>query len=69
MTKIKIEDIVYLKTDPDQLPRQIVKYEVSKTGKVYALGFAGSNSWHFDFEFTKEKPTSSNKPGFGNNKG
>ncbi len=62
----KIEDIVYLKTDTEILPRMIVKYEVSKTSIMYNLACGSNNSWHFDFEFTKDKSELTQKIGFQN---
>lgn len=65
MPKPKIKDIVYLVTDPELLPRMIVKYEVSEAGRMYNLACGSSSSWHSKSEFTDKKPTTKNKPGFG----
>lgn len=61
---IEIEDIVYLKTDTELLPRIVIKYEVSKSGTIYNLGFGSSSSWHYDFEFTKDKNELTSRVGY-----
>lgn len=52
--KPKIQDIVYLKTDPEQKPRMVVKYEVSLAGVNWCLAVGETTSWHQDFEFSSE---------------
>lgn len=64
--KIKIEDIVFLKTDLELKPRIITKYEVSKKATVFCLAVGTENSWHQDFEFTKDKSEITSKIGFNN---
>lgn len=50
-----IEDIVYLKTDVDQLPRIITSFEVFKGGEIlYKLVQRSTQSYHYGFEFSKE---------------
>lgn len=61
---IEIEDIVYLKTDTELLPRIVIKYEVSKSGTIYNLGCGSSSSWHYDFEFTKDKNELTSRVGY-----
>lgn len=48
--KYKIGDEVKLKTDTENLPRMITKYEVSKQGTSYCLSAGTNISWHFEFE-------------------
>lgn len=50
---IDISDIVYLKTDPDKLPRLVVSFKVHPSGMVkYKLmrGDKGSKHWEFEIE-------------------
>ncbi len=52
--KFDIEQIVYLKTDIEQLPRIVRSMQVHKHRIAYQL-YAGTNeSWHEDFEITAE---------------
>ena len=52
----EIGDIVYLKTDQDQLPRIVVAIEVYKQGELlYSLMQGTIRSPHYDFEITTEK--------------
>ena len=48
-----IEDVVYLKHDPDRLPRVVVRYTVSKYSTIYELALGDRVSNHYDFEITK----------------
>lgn len=65
--KFLIEEIVYLKTDPELFPRMITGYKVSKTYISYEVAFSSMVSWHYDYELTtnKEELIKINKPGFG----
>jgi hypothetical protein len=51
----EIEEIVYLKTDPDQNPRMVISITVYKNHVEYNLGFAGEVTPHFAFEISKSK--------------
>lgn len=62
--KPKIGDIVYLKTDLDQRPFIVIKYEVSPGGIYYQLGQTTESSWHYQIEFQSDKIVFSNKAGF-----
>lgn len=53
--KFNIGDIVYLKTDPDQKARMVVKLSVSQAGVLYMLSVGASESWHFDIEIATER--------------
>lgn len=56
--EFEIRDIVYIKTDRDQLPRQVLSIKVNPDGKLlYGVGCGTSDSWHWDFELSKEKNT------------
>jgi hypothetical protein len=54
-TKYDIQEIVYLITDNEQLERMITGFTVTSTGIIYRLAYATNESWHYDFEFVKEK--------------
>lgn len=62
--KPKIGDIVYLKTDQEQKPRIIIKYEVSAGGIYYQLGQSTEATWHYQIEFTPDKIIQSGTAGF-----
>lgn len=59
------EDIVYLKTDPDILPRMVTGYKVTKKDITYELSCGTLVSWHYGFEIQKEKESNKATPGFG----
>lgn len=49
-------EIVYLKTDPDQLPRIVYSYEIYPNQRVlYGLIHDTRTSVHYDFEISREK--------------
>ena len=51
----KIGETVYLKTDPDLLPRIITGIMTRPYNRVlFCLNFMGSESYHYDFEITIE---------------
>lgn len=54
-TKYDLGDIVFIKTDTEQYPKQIVQIKVDPNGVLYELQNGGFTSWHFDMEFTREK--------------
>jgi len=53
--KHKIGDFVFLKSDPDQLERQIVAYYVTHLTFQYCVVCGIEQSNHFEFELNKEK--------------
>jgi len=59
----KPEDIVYLITDPERLPRMVTAYKVNKYDITYELSCGTLVSWHYDFEISQSIPTNK-KPGF-----
>lgn len=65
--KFKIEQVVYLKTDPELLPRIVTRYSVSKKDITYELALGGSTSWHFDFEIVASKDELKTDIGFNAN--
>lgn len=54
--KFQVEDIVYLKTDPEQLPRIITGILMRKNGLEYEVTCgADSAVFCYDFELSNEK--------------
>lgn len=53
--KFDYEEIVYLKTDTDQLPRMVYGFIVYKTAILYRLTCGSQTSEHYDFEITRDK--------------
>jgi hypothetical protein len=51
-------DIVYLKTDPEQLPRMVTAYKVRGGVVTYELSLGEACSWHQGVEISYEKITS-----------
>lgn len=54
-TKYEIGDIVYLKTDPEQVERQVFAYIVYRSEIIYKVTMGTTVSEHYDFELTSEK--------------
>ena len=52
--KFTHEQIVYLKTDSEQMPRMIKSFQVYKSKIVYQLVCGVTDSWHDDFEISTE---------------
>ena len=50
-----LEQIVYLKTDREQLERIITGINISPSGIIYRVNCADMDSFHYDFEMTKNK--------------
>lgn len=50
-----IGDSVYLKTDPEQVERLVTGISVRKNGITYAISYLTNETWHYDFEITKER--------------
>lgn len=51
-TDHNFEDIVYLKTDPEQLPRIVTRFVVSKHSVIYELNCGTVCSAHYGFEIS-----------------
>lgn len=60
-----IEKIVFLKTDPEKLPRMITGYKVNKYDVIFELTCGTQTTNHYDFEFTDDLNKIEVK-GFGN---
>lgn len=56
--KFSFGQIVYLKTDKDQLPRMVTKMQVdSNMSVIYELSCGVQDTWHFGIEITEERDT------------
>ena len=64
MKQPEIEDIVFLKTDPEMLPRMITGFTTRKSGVTYEIACGPGVSWHFDFEFVYSKDELNKQIGF-----
>lgn len=54
--QFEFKQIVYLKTDREQLPRIVTMMQLDCLGQVsYQLSQGTAVSWHLDFEITTEK--------------
>jgi hypothetical protein len=53
--KYKIGEVVYLKHDPEQLPRMVVCIMVYATFVQYLLQLGSDNSTHFEYEITTDR--------------
>lgn len=51
----EIGETVYLKTDPDQIPRIVYCFLVFRNETLYKLACGVTSSDHYDFELSKEK--------------
>lgn len=54
-TKYEFGQILYLKTDKEQLPRMFVGIQFSPEGVLYKLAHIETESWHYEMEFSKEQ--------------
>ena len=50
-----LKQIVYLKTDKEQLERIITGINIRPCGVIYRVNYAEMESFHYDFEMTKDK--------------
>jgi hypothetical protein len=56
LIEFNIGQTVYIKTDPDQLPRIITAITLRPTNSVtYCLSFSTNESWHYAMEIDSEK--------------
>jgi hypothetical protein len=54
--KFDFRQHVFLKTDPDQLPRIVVSMQVCPNGDIlYRLCCGPAESWHYEFEISDGK--------------
>lgn len=51
-----LQDVVYLKTDPEQLSRMVTAISIKPTGAImYGLSCGVNDSWHYAFEISEER--------------
>lgn len=53
--KFGLGDLVYLKTDPDQLPRILTKVLITPKDIIYITNINGIETEHYDFELTSKR--------------
>lgn len=56
-TKYNIGQVVYLRTDDEQLPRIIAGIIIRYSGMIYCLACGTTETNHYDFEFSITKNT------------
>ncbi|HRP30425.1 MAG TPA: hypothetical protein PKV73_00970 [Agriterribacter sp.] len=54
-TEYDIEDTVYIKNDPDQLPHTVVGIIIEPGAVLYRLSYLGDKCTLYNFELSKEK--------------
>lgn len=52
--KYEFGQTVYLKTDPDQLPRIVTRFQVTPMGVFYGLCSGTNDTWHYEMEISDE---------------
>lgn len=62
--KYALGDIVWLKTDREEIPRMISGLVIRPTGILYTLACGEKEGTHYDIELSAEKP-SATKSGAG----
>lgn len=53
--KFNLEEIVFLITDSEQLPRIVTGIQIYKNGVLYRLANGTNESWHYDYEMGTDK--------------
>ena len=53
--KYEFGDIVYLKTDPDQLERMVTRAIISPNGVLYEVTCGTTASTHYEMEMTEHR--------------
>ncbi len=53
--KFDIGQVVYLRTDVDQVPRIVVKFEVTSSTVLYILASGEKETTHYDIEISETK--------------
>jgi len=52
-----INEIVFLRTDPDQFERLVTAFQVEHNKIEYRISMGANFSWHSDYELSTEKST------------
>lgn len=53
--KFEMGELVYLKTDPDQLPRLVTGYTIRPNSIIYYISSGEMETSHYDIEITVEQ--------------
>lgn len=54
--KFKLGEMVYLKTDPEQMARIIISLQISVDGGLlYKLAIGMSEQWHYEAEISRDR--------------
>lgn len=56
--RFNLDQIVYLKTDPEQAPRMVTRISIGPNDHYYKLNRGTESTWHSEFEII-DKPGSS----------
>ena len=54
-SKFNFEECVFLITDDEQRLRLVTGIQVTKNTIIYRLAYGVNESWHYDFEISKDK--------------
>lgn len=52
--KYQIDDVLYLRTDPERIPRLCTGYTVRRADISYELASGTTSSWHYQNEVTND---------------
>ena len=52
--KFEFGQVVYLKTDKEQLPRMVVRMSVKPSEILYCIATGSTETWHLEFEIAEE---------------
>lgn len=53
--KYKLKQIVYIKTDPEQLPHIITAFRIDNDGVLYEASYINNRAYFQDFEISPNK--------------
>ena len=53
--KYNLKQVVYLKTDTEQLPRIVTSIQVNSYDLLYRVACGTEETYHYDFEITDER--------------
>lgn len=51
----RIGQVIYIKTDPEQLPRIVIALRVTPDSIMYEVAYIGQVSLHYDLEINADK--------------
>lgn len=53
--KFELGQIVYLKTDAEQIQRMVTQVTITVAGLRYCLSAGTNDTWHYEVEISEEK--------------